>query len=198
MTSKTIRRFLASATCLLVAHAATAQSVTATWEYSDTTSLSACTLSGDDEPVSLLTASYLLGENLTVDATLTGSNADDGYTAVEYSPAFTALKPTVKVTTATSGNNLAVGLTPATGHSFKPTKVSFDACREGTDKGGIVVRVKESGGEETELGSVTPLRNKITSGNSTGYSPHEFYVNDMIGEDKAFLLVLYITDSDPN
>ena len=89
---------------------------------------------------------------------------------------------------------MAFGVTPAAGHKFKPTKVSFDACKVGTDKGGITVRVKESGGTEKTLESVTPLRNKIMSGNSTGFSHHEFYVNDYNVEGKAFLLMLYITD----
>ena len=37
------------------------------------------------------------------------------------------------------------------------------------------------------------MRNKIGNGNSTGYSHHEFYINDYNVEDKAFLLILYVT-----
>ncbi len=170
--------FLAFVATLLGTVAAMAQNVKAVWQFSDANNLQACTMEGEQQYTELLSPSYALGTNLTVSATLTGSNADEGYQTVTYSPAFTALTPSVKVDAATSGNNLAVGLTPATGHSFKPTKISFDACRVGTDAGGIVIKVKESGGTETELGAVTPLRNKIGQDNSTGFSHHEMYVND--------------------
>ena len=188
------KRLLSTIVAFVTVLAAFAQSVKVTWEFSDRANLAAATVSGDAAGVSLVSGSYALGSALTANGTLTASNADAGYTAVTYSPAFTSLRPAAQVSSATAGHNVAFGVTPAAGHKFKPTKVSFDACKVGTDKGGITVRVKESGGTEKTLESVTPLRNKIMSGNSTGFSHHEFYVNDYNVEGKAFLLMLYITD----
>lgn len=191
-----MRKFLLTLTVtLLTAIAVKAQSVKATWTFNDDSDLGACVITGDAAATPLVSGSYALGANMTVVGTLASSNADTdgGYTAVTYDPLFTQLRPSVQVSGATSGHNVAVGVTPATGHKFKPTKVSFDACKVGTDGGSITVRVKESGGTETELGAVTPLRNKIMSGNSTGYSHHEFYVNDFNVDGKAFLLMLYIS-----
>lgn len=181
---------------LVMALSSMAQSVKATWAFSDISNLSASVIEGGG--AALVSGSYALGANLTAGATLSNSNADAGYTAVEYTPPFTSLTPKAQVSGVTSGHNIAVGVTPATGHKFKPTKVSFDACKVGTDAGGITVRVKESGGAETELGTVTPLRNKVMDGNAKGYSHHEFYVNDINVEGKAFLLMLYITNVGTN
>lgn len=44
------------------------------------------------------------------------------------------------------------------------------------------------------MSTVLPLRNKIMSGNSTGYSHYEFYINDYNIEGKAFILSIYITN----
>ena len=187
------KRLLSTIVAFVTVLAAFAQSVKVTWEFSDKENLAAATVSGDAAGVSLVSGSYALGSALTANGTLTASGADTGYTGVTYTPAFTSLQPSAQVTSATSGHNVAFGVAPVAGHKFRPTKVSFDACKVGTDGGGITVRVKESGGTEKELESVTPLRNKIMSGNSTGFSHHEFYVNDFNVEGKSFLLMLYIT-----
>lgn len=185
------KRLLTLVVTLVTTFSAWAQNVVATWELSDKDNLDACNITGSG--ASLVNGSFALGTQLTATRLLTESNFDTGYTAVTYNPAFIALQPTAQVSAATSGHNVAVGITPADGHKFKPTKVSFDACKVGTDGGGIVVKVKESGGTEVELGSATPLRNKIQSGNSTAYSHHEFYVNDYNVEGKGFIVLLYIT-----
>lgn len=186
-----MKKLLSTIITLFAVLAATAQNVKATWEFSNLADLSACTISGSG--ASLVSGSYALGSYLTAASTVTTSNADAGYTAVTYSPAFTGLQPSAQVTGVTAGHNVAVGVTPQSGHSFKPTKISFDACKVGTDGGGITVKVKESGGTEKEIGTATPLRNKIMSGNSTGYSHHEFYVNDYNVSGKGFIVMLYIS-----
>lgn len=178
---------------LLSVLSAAAQQVKATWEYSNTSNLSACTITGDATAKALVSSSYLLGNNLSVNATLTSSGADAGYTAATYSPAFTSLRPTTQVSTPTLAHNVSFGLGPASGHKFKPTKISFDACKVGTDGGAITVRVKESGGQEKDIETVTPLRNKVAAGNSLGYSHHEFYINDFNVDSKPFILMIYIT-----
>ena len=178
---------------LLTALLINAQNVKVTWALGNVEAPEACTISGDASGTSLVSGSYALGANLKVTGLKTESNADTGYTAVTYDPPFMAFQPSAEVSSAAAGHNIAVGVTPASGHKFKPTKVSFDACKVGTDGGGIVVKVKESGGTEKEIEAVTPLRNKIGNGNSTGYSHHEFYINDYNVEGKAFLLLLYVT-----
>lgn len=188
------KRIMTFALMLFTVLFAHAQNVKATWGFSDVNAPDVCTISGDDGSTSLVTGSYTLGANLTIKRLLTESGADNGYTAAPYNPPLITFQPSAKVTTATASHSITVGITPATGHKFKPTKVSFDACKVGTDGGGIVVKVKESNGAEKELGAVTPLRNKITDGNEKGYSHHEFYINDFNVEDKAFLLLLYVTD----
>ena len=179
---------------MLLTLCAMAQNVKATWAFSDVNNLSACTITGDASGTSLITGSYLLGGNLNPLTNLTASTAASGYTVVPYDPPFTALTPSTQVTSPTNGHNIAVGVTPVAGHKFKPTKVSFDACKVGTDGGAVVVRVKESGGLETELSTISPLRNKVQDGNTTGYSHHELFINDFNVEGKAFLLMIYITN----
>ncbi len=178
--------------------AASAQTVTATWQYSDENDLSACSITEGGAETTLVTAGYALGANLSYKQTLKGSGADtdNGYTAVAYDPYFCTLKPTERVTAATEGHQVSFSVTPAAGHKFMPTKVSFDACKVGTDNGQIDVVVSDDD-TSTTLGTVYPLRNKIQEGNSTGYSHHELYVNDYnVSEGTAFTLSLYIINID--
>ncbi|MCD8303180.1 MAG: rhamnogalacturonan lyase [Prevotellaceae bacterium] len=186
------RTIVLSSLMAVSAFALRAQTVVATWEFSDIENQGACAITADGEPTTILTDGFALGANLSPLQTLTNSGADTGYTAVQYDPAFTTLQPSEKVTSATDGHEVTFTLTPAEGHKFRPSKVSFDACKVGTDGGGIDVVVGDGTGATTALGSVTPLRNKIMDGNSTGYSHHEFYVNDYNVEGTSFVLTLYI------
>lgn len=167
--------------------------VKAVWSLTDLSDLSKAEVTGSG--ASLVTPSYLLGSNLTANGQLTKSGADTNFTAVDYTPAFATFQPSANVSSATSGHNIAVGLTPQAGHKFKPTKISFDAAKCGTDKGGIIVKIKESGGAEKELETAQVLRNKIMTGNTTGYSHHEYYINDY-NLDKGFIVLLYVVNID--
>ena len=189
-----MKKLLTTLTLLVSVLFANAQNVKVTWGLNDVDAPETSIISGDDGVTSLVTDSYVLGASLKITRLMTISGADDGYTAAPYDPPMMAFQPSAKVSSATAGHNITVGVMPASGHKFKPTKVSFDACKVGTDGGGIVVKVKEGNGTEKELGSVTPLRNKVTDGNDKGYSHHEFYVNDFNVEDNAFQLLLYVTD----
>ncbi len=170
-----------------------AQTVTATWQYSDIDNLSVAGVVSGGETSTLLTPSYELGEYLTPYQELanSGADTDSGYEAVVYDPHFVTLQPSEQVSAKTEGHKVCFAVAPASGHKFMPTKVSFDACKVGTDNGGIDVVVSD-GTTTITLGSVTPLRNKIQEGNSTGYSHHEFYVNDYNVSDEGFTLALYI------
>ncbi len=191
----TMKRILLLTCLIAVALASKAQTVTATWQYSDIDNLSACTVEESGVETALVSGSYSLGASLSPYQTLknSGADTDNGYTAVEYDPWFCTLQPTEKVSAATEGHQAAFSVTPAAGHKFMPVRVSFDACKVGTDNGQIDVVVSDANGTSTTLGTVYPLRNKIQDGNSTGYSHHEFYVNDYnVSEGTAFTLSLYI------
>ncbi len=203
---QTVRIMATLVALFTVAAISMAQTVKVNWEFSDPTSPSANTISGSDEYTSLITSGYALGSVLQIgESALTKSGADTGYDAVNYNPYFTEVGPVdVKVTKVTTGHYIEFSVTPATGHTFKPTKISFDACKVGTDGGDLDVRVVTgsytesnvaSGNTGTDLGTASPLRNKIQEGNSTGYSSHEFYVSDINTSDKVtFLIYIYNVD----
>ena len=177
-----------SSTCFSIM----AQSVSVKWELSDKNNLASSTISGDASATSLVTNSFTLGSKLSINSTLTSSGADTGYTAVSYDPSFTSFTPSAQVTSATAEHTLTFDVTPAEGHSMKVTKFSLDACKVGTDGGGLIVKYKIDGGTETTLESISPLRNKIMSGNSTGYSSHEITIPDLC-TDKKISFIIYVT-----
>ena len=168
-----------------------AQKVKVTWTNGDATAV----VTGDAGYTEMVTTAYTMGTKLTNDGKMTGSNADTGYEPVAYDPAFTKYKPTEKVTAKTSYHNIAFMVTPASGHKFKPTKISFDAAKVGTDGGNATVVTKISGGTEANVDVITPLRNKIMDGNETGYSHHAYFVNNYNSE-KGFLILLYVYNVD--
>lgn len=168
-----------------------AQKVKVTWTNGDATAV----VTGDAGYTEMVSAAYTMGSKLTNDGLMTGSNADTGYETVAYNPAFTRYKPTEKATSKASYHNLAFMVTPASGHKFKPTKISFDAAKVGTDGGNATVVTKISGGTEESVDVITPLRNKITKENSTGFSHHSYYVNNYNSE-KGFLMLIYIYNVD--
>ncbi len=178
---------------------AMAQSVSVNWEYSDMDNLSAYTIGGDDGVASLVSVYYAMGEKLSATTTLKKSGADTGYEAVDYDPYFTELVPSSKTSSATAGNGVTFRIAPVAGHKFKPTKLSFDAVKVGTDNGGITIKMAEGAYTESSLissddfASASPLRNKIMDGNSTGYSHHEYYINDINTED-SLTFVLYLVN----
>ena len=141
-----------------------------------------------------VTPAFALGANLTATATMTGSNADAGYTAVTYSPVFTQLTPKTRVTQKTAGHSVTFTVTPTAGHTFKPTAIEFDAVKCGTDGGNFDVYVKNGTAAESALATaVVPLRNKVTSGNPNAYSRHTYALSDVLVQSgKAFQLTLYV------
>lgn len=170
-----------------------AQNVSVKWELSDVDNLSASSISGETAYTSLVSSSYLNGSAISKVTALTSANAATGYEGKTYDPYFASYYVTTKQTAKTAYHNVSFGVTPASGHKFKPTSISFDACKVGTDGGNFDVYIKPSGGTETALATnVSPLRNRIDANNPDGYSHHEFPVNDMIVEGKGFILLIYI------
>lgn len=167
------------------------QYVSAKWELGDVNNLASSTVSG--QASSLVSTSYLNGTNIAKVEAMTAPNVTSGFEPVTYNPAFAMYYVDTKQTTRTAGRCVSFGVTPQAGHTFKPTRLSFDAAKCGTDGGNIDVIVKPSGGSEISLAdAVQPLRNSINATNSTGYSHHEYVINDQLVEGKAFIVILYI------
>lgn len=176
----------------LVALAASAQQVSVKWEMSDPANLSSASVAGDQACTALLTPSYAQGTAISRTDALTASNAASGYTAVTYDPQFTAFYVATKKTSKTAYHNVAFGVTPQQGHKFKPVKISFDACKVGTDGGNFDVYIKTSGGTETAVATgVAPLRNRVDAANPNGYSHHEYVVNNYLVENTGFIVLIY-------
>ncbi len=171
--------------------AAAQQKISVRWELSNPDNLSAAsiTTAAESAPVS---TSYLSGSQVAKTSVMTGGNADAGYTAPAYNPNFTQFYPSTRVTSKTGGHNIAFGVTPLTGHTFKPTKISFDAAKCGTDGGNFDVYFKVNNGSEQAVATTqVPLRNKVTASNPDGYSHHEYALSDVLAKDGAFILFIY-------
>lgn len=188
-----MKKLLLTIAAVCAGWVASAQSITAKWELSDKENLSVVTLTGDEAYTSLVSTKFIQGTNIGATATMTGTNADEGYTAVSYHPAFTTFTPKTRVTSKNTGHYISVVVTPQSGHSFKPTRIAFDAARVGTDGGNVDVYYKVGTGAETSIATgLAPLRNKISSTNSKGFTHYEYALGDVIAEGKAFYIYLYI------
>lgn len=172
-----------------------AQQVSVKWELSDLNNLSSTVITGDDSYTEQINGGLTLGTCIGSTSTITGSNADTGYSPVTYSPSMTAFVPTTRVTAKTSGHCVRFAVTASEGHTFKAQTISFDAAKIGTDGGNVDVYYQLAGSSDVCVASgLSPLRNKVTSTNSTGFSHYEYTLSDVITSDKAstFYVYLYI------
>lgn len=180
----------------IAASGAYAQSVTATWPLSDACDaekLSAVNVTGDEAAISMVTVNQELGSKIAKYRTITSSNADEGYNAVDYNPPFTAFTPATKVTSRSAGHCISVSVTPQTGHKFKPTVVSFDAMKVGTDAGAIDVYYSVGAASEKAIATgLAPLRNKINASNANGFSHFEYSLGDVITDGEPFTMTIYL------
>ena len=168
-----------------------AQKASVCWELSNKDNLAAAVVTGDDG--GFLTTAYLNGSAIASTATMTGSNAASGYTATAYNPTFTQFYVSTKKTGKTGGHNIAMSVTPAKGHTFKPTRISFDAAKCGTDGGNFDVYVKAGSASEQAVATTqVPLRNRVQEGNPNGYSHHEYTLSDYLVSGEQFMVLLYI------
>ena len=188
-----MKRNLTILTFVLFAVTAFAQQkVSVKWGLSNAADLKATTITGDTEGV--LSTNFLNGTNIATTAPMSSGNAESGYTVPTYDPVFMKFGVTTKVTAKSYGHNIAMSVGPATGHTFKPTKISFDAAKCGTDGGNFDVYIK-GGAVTTEKAvatGVSPLRNRTGKDNPNGYSHHEYTVSDILVESGNFVLFLYI------
>lgn len=169
---------------------APAQKVSVTWPLSNIEKLDSVVVVAED--ATLMTAAYANGSNIARVDSLVNSNADAGFEALRYEPLMASYFVTTRTTQRTDGHNIEVTVTPASGHKIKPTKISFDACKVGTDGGIIEAYYTINGGSEVVIEKgISPLRNKVTTGNPNGYSHHEFNINDVV-TDGPFSLRLYM------
>jgi len=172
---------------------ANAQNVDVKWELSDKDNLATNTIAGDETDASYISTFFMKGISLSQTATMTGSNADTGLTAVSYDPYFTAFTPKTRVEAKTTGHFLRFQVTPKAGHTFKPTQISFDAAKVGSDGGNFDVYYKLGATADVTLASgVSPLRNKVTTTNTTGYSHYEYSIGDILVKGQAFYIFIYI------
>ncbi len=178
-------------TLLLCTLSAFGQKISVKWILNNKDNLSVYQTSGDEEGIT--TGSFLTGSGIDSLATMTGGNASTGYTAPTYDPVFTQFYVTTRKSAKTSGHNIAFGVTTATGHTFKPTKISFDAAKCGTDGGNFDVYVKTSSSPEEAIAiTQVPLRNRAQKENPNGYSHHEYTLSNYLVDKETFLLFLYI------
>ena len=188
-----MKKIFLSLVAACVALGGFAKSVTATWELSNPDDLSNVTLTGDEESMAFLTTGFERGAKIAKTRVLSASGASDGYTAVEYNPPFTSFTPTTKTTTKTAGHCVSFTITPQTGHKFKPTEISFDAVKVGTDGGNIdLYYAIGSGAEKSIATGIAPLRNRIDASNSTAFSHHEYSLADIITDGEVFTLTFYL------
>lgn len=170
-----------------------AQPLTATWQMSDPENLSQVKLNGNETAISLVSTGFESGNKIARLRILSESGADTGLSPVEYTPAFTAFTPATRVTSKTAGNCIAVSITPKPGHKFKPTAVSFDAVKVGTNTGNIDVYYKIGTESESAIATgIAPLRNKITATNTTAFSHHEYALGDVITDGQPFTIYIYL------
>lgn len=170
-----------------------AQHVKAVWSCSDTENLQAVSVEGESEYASLITPALAVGKNLSVTGVQSSANADEGFEGVTFEPPFVKFRPAVSVSSKTTGNCVSYSITPAAGHTFKPTKLSFDATKLGTDGGKLDVYIQVGSASETAFQTgLIPLRNKINASNSTGYTTFEFPVADYLVDGEPFTVSVYV------
>lgn len=188
-----MKKLFLSFVLTLIATVVGAQNVAVKWELSNKDNLAAATMQGDAQYTGLLTTAYLQGSGIAKVETLTAPNATEGFVAKPYDPVMASYYVTTKSSLRGTAAVISFGVTPQTGHKFKPTKISFDVCKVGTDGGNFDVTVKPSGGTETELvRGGTPLRNRVDANNANGYSHHEYDVRNFIVDGKMFVAMIYI------
>lgn len=165
---------------------ASAQRVKVAWNTQSLETLSTATVEGEDAYASLITPSYLQGTYIDSVAII---NSADGS-----APMFASYYVDTRKTAKTANHCVAWAVKPETGHKFKPLKISFDACKVGTDGGNFDVYVKTTGYTEKAIATmVVPLRNKVVAGtNPNGYSHHEYVISDYIVDGRAFNVIIYM------
>ena len=188
-----MKQTLTTLLAALTVAGASAQSITATWEMSDPDNLSAHNVAGDQEAAALVVRGQAIGSKIDRMRRLEQSGAESGFEPVVYDPPFTAFTPTTKVSSKTTGHSISVSVAPLSGHTFKPTTVSFDAVKVGTDGGAVDVYYSIANGEEKAIATgLGPLRNKITAANSIGYSHYEYSLGDVITDGQPFTMTFYL------
>ena len=154
-----MKRTLITLAAGIACMAAFAQSVNVKWPLSDKDNIAACEITGEESLKGFITPNCTKGRQIAELGTMTGSNADAGYTPVTYEPAFTTFTPSTKVTAKTTGHYVRLYVTPASGHTFYPKRISFDAAKVGTDGGNFDVyyKVGNAGDDQTLAQAVKKL-----------------------------------------
>ncbi len=156
-----------------------AQEVSSVYALGTTSDLAnTLTVTGEDEYKALITNKLTIGEQLSITRTLSLNGST-----------LTALQPAAKVKSATSGHTIQFSVTPATDHTFKPSIVSFDLGRVGTDAANVDVKYSVGSSETTLASSVKPDRNNTTP----GYTHFEYSFDKLLlNGDQPFTVTIYV------
>lgn len=115
------------------------------------------------------------------DMTYVGIGSDQGVTGTKLQPISQAAD--------NKSQYVKFILTPKKGINFKPTSISFDAMRWGTDGNNKLHYYVEAGSNSVELGNVNPNRN----GKGEGWSHYEHAIEDVTcTKDAPFALACYV------
>lgn len=194
-----MKKLLMIAMAVCMAWQMEAQQIKLTWPLCDLAHLDSCVLVGAESDFALTTHRHFKGSAVTASANMSVSVSDPDYEPVTYTPAFTQFTHSTDVSVITAGHNVSFEVKAKSGHTFKPTRVSFDAAKCATDNGLVGVTYKIGSTTAVTLTEgVAPLRNKITASNSTGYSTFSFDLNNVYAEGVAFDLNLYIENITAN
>ena len=140
---------------------------------------------GKDNPASADTSSgafAFTGHSVGNDLTIKGTNKPGGVTGTEYQPL------TNNLSAYNDNASVTFTLRPKAGITFRPTKVSFYATRNGTN-GGTIEASLEVDGTRTVLGTkLEPLRNNV----APGHKLFEFDVDGVVVYDNTLTLRLAI------
>ena len=104
---------------------------------------------------------------------------------------YTRFQPKVQAGSASDADAVTFGIRPKTGLSFKPTTVSFNAMRFGTDGGSIdVIWVAGDGVSTTLQTAIKPIRNNNTTDSPTvNIDLSTLNINSASGEGKLKIII---------
>ena len=180
---------------LMIASASWGANVTVAWAMDAVDYSGPAVVSGDAASFVTSTA-YVVGNKLTAPSMITksGGNTDLGLSSVNYPNPMIGFKPTVKLDNVTAGGCVTFSVTIAEGHTFKPTKLTFDAAKIGSDKGGLTIKQKIGTGAETLIKEQALARNKPTSATDPCYTAADVSINDVIfNGGQTYSIIIYLT-----
>ena len=120
----------------------------------------------------------------------TGSNLSYNSTSSAYDITYTQIKPGSQSNAVTENDFVSFNLRPKKGLKFRPTSISFDCMRFGTDGGLIDIKWKSNDGTFTSIGTnLKPARNNSGSGTHAVYDLSSFSIPESEGDCALYIYV---------